>query len=126
MKASELREEYRQAIASPLIISEIDLENGLPFILYSNDWVRILFVRRADYSSNTIEVELSLSVKTESTQLSHKKAISTLIAYLNYILRLHEHGFRLEAMEDDILWTAVLELSFEPDIDLFEILIPPR
>lgn len=124
MKASDLRGEYRQANASPLIISEIDLENELPLLLYSNDWVRILLVRRDNHVINTIEVELSVSMRSNSTQVNHAETITTLITYLNYILRLHEHGFKLEAIEDDILWTAGLEIPIEPDIELFEVLLP--
>jgi hypothetical protein len=125
MNALELREEYRQAIASPLIISKIDPENDFPHVLYSDDWIRILFVRRADDSSNTIEVELSSSVRGDSSQLNQKEAISTLISYLSYFLRLYEYGFELEAMDDDVLWTAVIKIPVEPDIELFESLVPP-
>ena len=125
MKSSDLREEYRQAIASPLNISEIDSESGLPFILYSDDWIRILLIRSANDSTHTLEVELSISVIGDSTKLNNQETISTLITCLNYILRLHKNGFTLEAMGDDVLWTAVMELSLEPDFDLFEILLPP-
>ncbi len=125
MNTSDLREEYRQAIASPLTISELDPENGWPFVLYSDDWVRILLIRGVSDSSNTIEVELSVSARSDSAQMNQKETISTLIDYLEYILRLHEHGFKLEAMDDDVLWTAVLEIPLEPDIEMFELLLPP-
>lgn len=125
VRASDLREEYRQAIASPLVYSKIHHENGLPIILFSNDWVRILLVRRDGKSLNTIEVELSVSGRSDATQMNHQQTISTLINHLNYLLRLHEYGFRLEAMEDDVLWTAAMEVSLEPHIELFQVLLPP-
>lgn len=126
MNASDLREEYRQAIASPLAISEIDPENGCSFVLYSDDWIRILLVRGVSDSSSTIEVELSISARSSSARRNQKETISTLIRYLDYILRLYEHGFDLEAMDDDVLWTAALEVFSEPDIGVFETLLPPR
>jgi hypothetical protein len=125
MNASDLREGYRQAIASPLAISKIAPENGFPIVLYNSDWVRILFVRGVSDSSNTIEVELSISARSNSANMDQKEAISTLISHLNYFLRLYEYGFKLEAMDDDVLWTAVIDIPVEPDIQLFEILLPP-
>ena len=113
------------AIASPLAISKIDPENGLPFVLYSNERIRILCVRRGNDSPSTIEVELSISMRNDSSHAGQKEAICTLISYLNYILRLHERGFRLEAMDDDVLWTAVLDILSEPNIEIFETLLPP-
>ncbi|MFW9770312.1 MAG: hypothetical protein ACFFF9_15335 [Candidatus Thorarchaeota archaeon] len=124
MDATELREEYRQAIASPLILSELDPESGLPFILYNNNWVRILLVRRADDSPDSIEVELSVSERCDVLHMDHHETVSRLISYLNYILLLHDRGFKLDSMEDDVLWTASLDVSAEPDIELFEILLP--
>jgi hypothetical protein len=126
MNASDLREEYRQAVASPLTISKIDPENECLFVLYTDDWVRILLVRGVSGSSSTIEVELSISARNSSARKNQKEAISTLISYLHYMLRLYEYGFELEAMDDDVLWTAAMEVSSEPDIKVFETLLPPK
>lgn len=125
MKASSLREGYRQAIASPLTISEIDSENGKHYILYCNDWVRIILVRRTIDTDSTIEVELSSPEKKSNDQNTPRINLSTMIAYLQYIRSLHDNGFEIEAMEDDILWVASIQISREPELELFETLLPP-
>ena len=125
MKASTLREGYRQAIASPLTISEFDSENGKHYILYCNDWVRIILVRRTIDTDSTIEVELSSPEKKSNSHNTPRINLSTMIAYLQYMRSLHDNGFEIEAMEDDILWVASIQISREPELELFEILLPP-
>jgi len=125
MKASDLREEYRQAIATPLDISGIDSESGMPSLLFRNDWIRILFVKQSNRSAHSIVVELSQPDRIDHTQIKPEFMISTLIIYLKYLLRLDNNGFELEIMQDDILWIATLEISVEPKMALFEILAPP-
>lgn len=125
MDASDLKERFSQAIASPFPISKIDASNRKPHILYSNDWIRILLERRPDDSVNSIEVEFSYPgvLGLEQTQLVD--TILIMIDYLHYILRLQKVGFVLDSIDDDFLWTASLEISKEPENQLFEILVPP-
>ncbi|MHA2064368.1 MAG: hypothetical protein ACXABY_08305, partial [Candidatus Thorarchaeota archaeon] len=124
-KDTDLREVYRQAIASPLLLSKIDSENGKHYILYSSDWVRIILVRRATDTDNTIEVELSLPEKKGAYQSSPRNTLSTMIAHLQYMLDLHDNGFEIEAMDDDILWIAAIQISRDPGLEVFEVLLPP-
>ncbi len=126
MRASDLREGYKRAIASPLDISVIDAENEKPFILYSNDWIRILLVRRPDESANSIEVELTHPGVLGQDQTQLADAILELIAYLKYLLQLRKVGFALDLIEDDFLWTATLEISTDPTDQIFEVLVPPN
>ncbi len=125
MKASDLRDEYRQAIATPLDISGIDSESGMPSLLFRNDWIRILLVKQSYRSAHSIVVELSQPDRIDPAQIKPEFMISTLIIYLQYLLRLDNNGFELEIMQDDILWIATLEISVEPKMELFEILAPP-
>lgn len=124
MDASDLKERFSQAIASPFPISKIDASNGKPHILYSNDWIRILLERRPDDSVNSIEVEFSYPgvLGLDQTPVD---TILTMIDYLHYILRLQKAGFVLESIDNDFLWTASLEISKELENHLFEILVPP-
>ncbi|MFW9973897.1 MAG: hypothetical protein ACFFDQ_01340 [Candidatus Thorarchaeota archaeon] len=126
MTALELREEYRQAIATPLNISNIDPDSGKQSILFSSDWVRIILIRLFEGSVNTIEVELSIPEKNNSEYMNSENIISTLIAHLHYILRLSTFGYQIEAMGSDILWTATIEVPTEPPLEFFEVLLPPE
>ena len=125
MDASDLKERFSQAIASPLPISKIDASNGKPHILYSNDWIRILLERRPDDSVNSIEVEFSYPGVLGLDQTQLVDTILIMIDYLHYILRLQKAGFVLDSIDDDFLWTASLEISKEPENQLFEIIVPP-
>jgi hypothetical protein len=111
--------------ASPLDISVIDTETAKPHILYSSNWIRILLVRRPDDSANSIEVELTYPGVLGLVQTKLAETIMAMISHLRYILRLQKVGFALDSIEDDFLWTATLEISEEPETQLFEILIPP-
>lgn len=125
MDASDLKERFNQAIASPFPISKIDASNGKPHILYSNDWIRILLERRPDDSVNSIEVEFSYPGVLGLDQTQLVDTILIMIDYLYYILRLQKVGFVLDSIDDDFLWTASLEISKELENHLFEILVPP-
>ena len=124
MKASDLREGYMQALASPLTLSKFNEDDELLFVLHKTAWVRIILVRRLDDSGNTIEVELSLPDSIDTTHSQLVESITTLIDYLRYFLELSQFGFRLEVMEQDFLWTATIEVNGHID-DLFEVLVPP-
>lgn len=126
MRASSLREEYRQAFAAPLNVSEIESENGMHHILYRSDWVRIVLVRKLHDSDSTIEVELSIPEKEISNPQSAVHIIHRLITHLHYLLGLHDIGFGIEIMEDDVCWTASIEISNEPELEFFEGLLPPE
>ncbi len=125
MKTSDLREGYRQAIASPLTISEFEEKNGQIFVLYETKWVRIILIRRSEDSGNTFEVELSLPANIGTEQDCLAATISAMIKHLHYMLYLQQFGFDLDLMEHDFLWTATLNVRKEPESDLFEVLLPP-
>lgn len=48
-----------------------------------------------------------------------------MIAHLHLILQLQKVGFALDSIEDDFLWTATLEISTEPEDQIFDVLVPP-
>jgi len=124
MKASDLKEGYRQAHAVPLNISKFNEANEQLFILHKTAWVRIILVRRPNDTGNTIEVELSLPEDIDDTCSQLVESITTLIDYLKYFLELQQFGFRLEVIGQDFLWTATIEINEHIDDDLFEVLVP--
>lgn len=125
MKASDLKEGYKQALALPLTISKFSEANEQLFVLHKSDWVRIILVRRENDIGNTIEIELSLPDNINTTRDQLVESIMTLIEYLNYILELEQFGFQLDVMEQDFLWTATIDVNEHFDDELLEVLVPP-
>ncbi|MHA2273554.1 MAG: hypothetical protein ACXACI_16995 [Candidatus Hodarchaeales archaeon] len=125
MKASDLKEGYRQALALPLTLSKFSEVNEQLFVLHKSNWIRILFVRRVNDIGNTIEIELSLPSNINTTRKQLVESIVTLIEYLNYFLELEQFGFQMDVMEQDFLWTATIDVNEHFDDELFEVLVPP-
>lgn len=108
--------------------------------LDQTDWVRILLLRRNSDAYGSIEVELTLPEQL-SERISHSakkiksdgdsdqsvinELISAVIHHMMYLHLPNQAGFKLDVIEEDFLWTATLEITKEPDEQLFDILIPP-
>ncbi len=60
----------------------------------------------------------------DSDQSVINELISAVIHYMMYLQLLNQAGFKLDVIEEDFLWTATLEITKEPDEQLFDILIP--
>ena len=133
MTFSELKSKYMQALTKTP--SSEDEESV--FILWQNDWVRILAVRNIDAPEKwRIEVEVSLPSELMSATSQQpppnnhaseetKRFVQDLIKHLEYLLRLDDEGFILGVMSRDGLWTAYLEIDDSPPDSLFKALIPP-
>ncbi|MFW9908038.1 MAG: hypothetical protein ACFFEF_05645 [Candidatus Thorarchaeota archaeon] len=102
-------------------------------IVFQDNWIRIILLRdRYDSKSISIEVELSIPyIDTGSSSFSNAdESISKILAHsidcLHYIQRLGEIGFELELVGRELLWSASKKYDEVPDLQVFQMLLPPR
>jgi hypothetical protein len=103
-------------------------------ILYGTDWVKIMVVRDPESPEICfIEVEISLPPCTidpsTCTEALHdgtaRKFIEDTISHLEYLLRLEEAGLVIGILSAEGIWSASLTAQENPDVKMFEVLIPP-
>jgi hypothetical protein len=121
---SELKSKYIQAMEKQ---PANDDDDESVYVLWQNDWVRILTVRDLNTPDLwRIEVEVSLPVgKDPEPGKDVEDFIQHLIRHLEYLLSLADEGLALSVMSRDNLWTASLELKDIPQDKVFKALIPP-
>ncbi|TFG31504.1 hypothetical protein EU528_06100 [Candidatus Thorarchaeota archaeon] len=80
-----------------------------------------------------IEIEVSLpycSIEptypaTEAEQEEARNFIDNNLAHLKYLLRLQKAGFSLGILSAEGIWSAILKVKKNPDLELFDSLLPP-
>lgn len=140
ISSDELMDKYRDLIVDPSI-GVVNDEGQIITVLCETSWTRVLLIRDSKVADSvSIEVELSLPGsasellgfsnrspgKESDSTVVVKELAETMIAHLQYLLNLHSIGFSLEAIADHCMWIAEKTLDDIPEIEVFELLVPPQ
>lgn len=132
--ASELLQRYNE-IVSGSVVSDICISGECVSMLYETSWVKILIVRyQVAPNICSIEVEISfpncvIEVVYPSPAAAQEQAqeyIGSTVDHLKYLLKLKDAGFSLGILSLEGIWSAVLQIKGNPDVKLFETLLPPE
>jgi hypothetical protein len=103
-------------------------------MLYETLWIKVMVVRyQVAPDICSIEVEFSfpdcvIEVVFPSPSAAQEQAheyIESTVDHLKYLLKLKEAGFSLGILSLEGIWSAVLQIKGNPDVKLFEDLLPP-
>lgn len=129
--STNLMEKYKQILAEP--ITEESAERVT--LLSHTDWVRIMIVRSPE-NIDVCGVEVEVSSPTciidptskdfIDEKIPASSFIRNTISHLEYLLKLENAGFLLGIFSAEGFWSASIELTDCPDLDFFDILIPPK
>ncbi|MFW9845879.1 MAG: hypothetical protein ACFFD6_03975 [Candidatus Thorarchaeota archaeon] len=136
---SELMKRYEHLIGTPSKELRFNENGESVAILCQSDWVRILVIQYQDPANLvSIEVELSLptrSMKVQSGEYGSKVSKETtadtrmlaeqVMEHLRYMTNLQDHGFDLDVIGQECLWTASKDFQESPSQNVFELLSPP-
>ncbi len=136
--SKDLTRRYSELMAG--LESHLSMSDGEVIgVLHQSEWLRILLVASSEEhegGETSITVELSLSRCTSESGagraspegLSYSDAsrlVKGMIRHLEYLLSLAQHGFGLNVIREDCLWTATLLTSELPSEAVFQALVPP-
>ncbi|MFW9843345.1 MAG: hypothetical protein ACFFEV_02095 [Candidatus Thorarchaeota archaeon] len=130
---SDLLQRYRDTVSGP-IVSDTCISGECVSKLLETSWVKLMVVRyQMAPKICTIEIEVSLPnciieptcPSSTDEQEEARKFIDTNLEHLKYLLRLQEIGFSLGVLSTEGIWSAVLKIKDEPDLELFNNLLPP-
>lgn len=132
--ASELLQLYNEIISGP-VVSDTCISGECVSMLYETSWIKVMIVRyQVAPDICSIEVEFSfpdcvIEVVFPSlapTQEQAQKYIGSTVEHLKYLLKLKDAGFSLGILSTEGIWSAVLRIKGNPDVKLFEDLLPPE
>ena len=132
--ASDLLQRYRDTISGP-VVSDTCISGECVSKLLETPWVKIMVIRyQMAPKISTIEIEVSLpnciiepTCPSKSTEQENaRKFIDTNRDHLKYLLTLQDAGFSLGILSTEGIWSAVLEIKGNPDLELFKTLLPPK
>jgi hypothetical protein len=133
LSALTLLQRYQDIVSRP-VVSDICISGECVSKLLETSWVKILVTRyQVAPEINTIEIEVSLPhciiepscPSTTNEQEEARKFIDTTIDHLNYLLGLQKVGFSLGILSSEGIWSAVLKIKRNPNLELFNTLLPP-
>lgn len=126
MDAKEIMQRYKHLSLLHLEELEFNEDGESLSVLYENTWLRILLVRMKETPDRfSIDVEFSMPSAEESDNNKAAEVLSLSLKYLEYIQNLTRSGFSLEVIGQDWLWIASKSFAENPDLSLFEQLVPP-
>jgi len=132
--ASDLLQRYSDTISGP-IVSDTCISGECVSKLLETPWVKIMVIRyQMAPKISTIEIEVSLPnciieptcPSTSTEQEKARKFIDTNLDHLKYLLILQNAGFSLGILSTEGIWSAVLKIKENPDLELFKTLLPPK
>ena len=132
-QASDLLERYQNLVSDP-IASDTCVSGECVTKLLETPWVKIMVVRyQMAPKIGMIEIEVSLPHCTieptypavVAAQEEAHSFIDSNLAHLKYLLRLQEAGFALGILSAEGIWSAILKITGEPSLELFNSLLPP-
>ncbi len=132
--ASELLQRYNEILSGP-VTSNACISGECVSMLYETSWIKIMIVRyEVAPKICSIEIEFSLPNRvieiafpsTASAQEQAREYVKSTIIHLKYMLKLQETGFSLGILSPEGVWSAVSKIKENPDVKLFENLIPPE
>lgn len=133
LMASELLQRYNMIISGP-VLSDTCISGECVSMLCETSWVKMMVVRyQVAPNICSIEIEFSLpnrviEIAFPSTAAAQKQAheyIDSTVDHLKYLLKLQKAGFSLGILAPEGIWSAVLKIKGNPDVKLFEALLPP-
>jgi len=131
--ASELLQRYNEIISRP-VVSDICISGECVSMLYETSWVKVMVVRyQVAPNICSIEVEISfpdcvievIFPSPAPAQEQAQKYIGNTVDHMEYLLKLKDAGFSLGILSLEGIWSAVLQIKGNPDMKLFESLLPP-
>ena len=132
--ASELLQRYHEILSEP-VVSDACISGECVSMLHETSWVRMMIIRyQVAPNICSIEIEFSLpnrviEIAFPSTAAAQEQAheyIENTVYHLKYLLRLQEAGFSLGILSPEGIWSAVLKIKGNPDVKLFEDILPPE
>jgi hypothetical protein len=132
--ASKLLQRYTEIISGP-VVSDACISGECVSMLYETSWVKVMVVRyQVAPNIYSIEVEISfpdcvIEVVFPSPAAAQEQAheyIESTVDHLKYLLKLKDAGFSLGILSLEGIWSAVLQIKGNPDVKLFEALLPPE
>jgi len=132
--ASDLFQRYNDVISGP-VVSDTCISGECVSKLLETPWVKIMVIRyQMAPKISTIEIEVSLPnciieptcPSTSTEQEKARKFIDTNLDHLKYLLILQNAGFSLGILSTEGIWSAVLKIKENPDLELFKTLLPPK
>ena len=133
LMASDLLQLYHNVISGP-VGSDTCISGECVSMLLETPWVKIMVIRyQVAPKICTIEIEVSLPhciiepscPSTSTEQEEARKFINSNLDHQKYLLTLQDAGFSLGILSTEGIWSAVLKIKGDPDLELFKTLLPP-
>ena len=131
--ASKLLQRYNEIISGP-VDSDTCISGECVSMLYETSWIKVMVVRyQVAPDTCSIEVEFSfpdcvIEVVFPSpapAQEQAQKYIESTVDHMKYLIKLKDAGFSLGILSLEGIWSAVIRIKENPDVKLFESLLPP-
>ena len=129
--ASKLLQRYNEIISGP-VDSDTCISGECVSMLYETSWIKVMVVRyQVAPDTCSIEVEFSFPdcvievVFPSPVQEQAQKYIESTVDHMKYLIKLKDAGFSLGILSLEGIWSAVIRIKENPDVKLFESLLPP-
>lgn len=121
--ADEIRSRYVLLTSSPVEIASLNAAGELVEVLLRTHWAEITLIRCPD-AEGVVDVEVEVSIPLD-TGLKDHELLTGMVSHLMYLKHLVEKKFMLTIIREDCLWVACRTFSTQPEMEVFDALLPP-